>query len=219
MTARMKSVSAALVALALTAAPGRAATPLDDLVQPVDDKTACFTRVYDAAHLKAHPKQKTTSMTVWLRYDKAPDATDGTVNLGMALGRRGDSRPFFAQGSCIWTVGGNRDISDRPVVKVFKKNAGGSCSMFGRPDVFDVLSAEEGGELIIDRGKDKDTLMVYLDSVLAMVRRTDRANSTGVVFGADDRVFQLSRTDAKNCATVEEAVTEPAAKSELNKAK
>ena len=89
--------------------------------------------------------------------------------------------------------------------------------MFGRPDVFDTVSAEEGGELIIDRGKDKDTLMVYLDSMLTMVRRADRGKSTGVEFGADDQVFQLSRTDAKNCAAVEDAVTEPAAKSETTK--
>jgi hypothetical protein len=204
-----RSMSAGIMLLALALSPARAATPLDDLVAPADGKTACFTRVYDAAHLKAHPKQKTTSMTVWLRYDKAPDAPDGTVNLGMALGQRGDSLPYFAQGSCSWVVGGNRDIKDRPVVKAFKKNAGGSCSMFGRPDVFDVLSAEEGGELIIDRGKDKNTLMLYLDSVLAMVRRTDRANSVGVEFGADDRVFQLSRIDTKNCAAIEDAVTQP----------
>src|SRR5665213_1047920 len=100
MIARLKSVSAALVVLALTAVAARAATPLDDLIQPVDDKTACFTRVYDASHLKAHPKQKTTSMTVWLRYDRPPDAPAGTVTLGMALGQRGDPLPLFAQGSC-----------------------------------------------------------------------------------------------------------------------
>lgn len=207
MSIRLTCVAAALLALASSSA--WAATPLDDLVPPVDGKTACFTRVYDAAHLKAHPKQKTTSMTVWLRYDKAPDAAEGSLTLGMALAQRGDPKPYFAQGSCSWVVGGNRDIKDRPVVKAFKKNAGGACSMFGRPDVFDVLSAEEGGELILDRGKDKDTLMLYLDSVLAMVRRTARANSVGVELGADDRVFQLSRTDARNCAAIEDAVTEP----------
>ena len=44
-------------------------TPLDDLIKPELNSSACFTRVYDAAHLRAHPKQKTTAMTVWLKYE------------------------------------------------------------------------------------------------------------------------------------------------------
>ena len=90
MPVRSTSVLAATAFLALALSPARAASALDDLVQPVDDATACFTRVYDAAHLRAHPKQKITAMTVWLRYDKEPDVTVGTVNLGIALGQRGD---------------------------------------------------------------------------------------------------------------------------------
>ena len=81
--------------------------------------------------------------------------------------------------------------------------------MLARPEVLDVSSAEEGGYLILERGKDKDTLMVYLDSGLAMVKRADRAKDTFVEFGADDRVFMLHRADAKDCAGVVDAVTTP----------
>ena len=56
------------------------------------------------------------------------------------------------------------------------------------------VSAEEGGVLIIDRGKDRDTLMVYLDDSLTMVKRADRGEQLDVKFGADDRVFLLRRT-------------------------
>ena len=78
-----------------------------------------------------------------------------------------------------------------------------------RPDVFDAVSAQEGGDLILDRGKDRDTLMVYLDDSLVMVKRANRGKLIGVKFGADDRVFLLRRTDMKNCTAVEEAVTTP----------
>ena len=78
-----------------------------------------------------------------------------------------------------------------------------------RPDVFDSVSAQEGGDLILDRGKDRDTLMVYLDDSLIMVKRANRGKLIGMKFGADDRVFLLRRADLKDCATVEEAVTTP----------
>ena len=83
------------------------------------------------------------------------------------------------------------------------------CLQSARPDVFETLSAEEGGDLILDRGKDRDTLMVYLDDGLTMVKRANRGNQLNIRFGADDRVFLLRRTDMKDCAAVEEAVTAP----------
>lgn len=48
------------------------ATPLDEMIEPEKDHSACFTRIYDAAHLRQHPKQKVTSMRVWLRYEQMP---------------------------------------------------------------------------------------------------------------------------------------------------
>jgi hypothetical protein len=93
------------------------------------------------------------------------------------------------------------------MIKEFKKDAGGGCMMSARPDVSDTLSAEEGGYLIVDRGKDSDTLMVYLESYLIMVKRADRAKQIAIDFGAADRVFLLHRAPAKDCAFVESALT------------
>ena len=95
------------------------------------------------------------------------------------------------------------------LIKTYPKEAGFVCMQSARPDVFDAVSAQEGGDLILDRGKDRDTLMVYLDDSLTMVKRANRGKLIGVKFGADDRVFLLRRTDIKNCAAVEEAVTAP----------
>ena len=183
----------------------------DGLIAPKPGNSACFTRAYDANHLRKHPKQTTASIAVWLAYDKAfgnPPVL-APPGLGIAISRRGDSDPLFAQGGCNWDEGVNRDVKDRPLIKNFKKAVGISCMMLARPDVFDVSSAEEGGYLILDPGKDKDTLTVYLDTGLTMVKRANRAKQIDVNFGADDRVFTLHRSAARDCAAVEDAVTTP----------
>ena len=51
--------------------------------------------------------------------------------------------------------------------------------------------------------------MLYLDDSLTMVKRANRGKLIGMKFGPDDRVFMLRRTNMKDCAAVEEAVTEP----------
>ena len=83
------------------------------------------------------------------------------------------------------------------------------CLQSAEPDVFDATSAEEGGDLILDRGKDRDTLMVYLDDSLTMVKRANRSKHLLIKFGSDDRVFLLRRTADMDCDAVQEAVTTP----------
>jgi hypothetical protein len=75
--------------------------------------------------------------------------------------------------------------------------------------VFEATSAEEGGNLILDRGKDRDTLMVYLDESLTLVKRAARRRHLFIKFGAEDRVFMLRRADMKACAAIEDAVSTP----------
>jgi hypothetical protein len=191
----------------LTASPASAATPLDDLIKPELNSSACFTRVYDAAHLRAHPKQKTAAMTVWMKYEDA----GGVMALAVALAitQRGDPAALFSQGGCDYQKAGNRDTSNNVLIKSYPKEAGFVCLQSAQPDVFEAVSAEEGGSLILDRGKDRDTLMVYLDDSLTMVKRARRGELLDIKFGADDRVFLLRRAAMQECAAVEEAVTEP----------
>ena len=194
----------------LVLSPAFAETPLDDLIKPELNSAACFTRVYDAAHLRAHPKQKTTAMTLWMKYENF-GGTPPVMALAIALSikQRGDPAALYSQGGCEYQKTGNRDTSDNVLIKTYPKEAGFVCMQSARPDVFDAVSAQEGGDLIIDRGKDRDTLMVYLDDSLIMVKRANRGKLIDVKFGADDRVFLLRRTGMKDCATVEEAVTTP----------
>lgn len=196
--------------LVLAAGAATAATPLDDLIAPADGTSACFTRVYDADHLRRHPVQKVRAMTVWLRYQKlSPSEPSAGLQLGIGVSVRGDPLQLFAEGGCNWDKKGNRDTSGRRMIPALRKDEAAACLMSAQPDVFEASSAEEGGFLMLDRGRDRDTLMVYLDGSLTMVKRARRANHIDVKFGADDRVFLLRRTAMKDCAAVENAVTEP----------
>jgi len=195
--------------LSLAPLQARAATPLDDLIEPAAGKSACFIRVYGADHLRRNPRQKTRSMTVWLKYQPAGPGVPGVaLGLGLEISLRGDRLPFFAQGGCEWDPHANRDTGGKRLLPTFKKEAGANCLMSAQPDVFESVSAEEGGFLVLDRGRDNDTVMVYLDESLIMVKRANRAKHLDVWFGVDDRVFRLHRTDSKDCAAVENAVTE-----------
>jgi hypothetical protein len=205
----MRCAVAAGIIAALAAFAARAATPLDRLIAPTPGNDACFTRVYDAGHLRKNPKQTTLSMALWLAYDKAQGDPPILLapNLGVGISRRGEADALFAQGGCIWGESVNRDISDRPLIKEYKKEAGVGCMMLARPDVFDVSSAEEGGYLILDPGSDGKTVTVYLENYLIMVKQADRAKQLYTTFGADDRVFLLHRAAGKDCDFVERALT------------
>jgi len=188
----------------------KAASPLDDLIEPVDGKSACFTRVYDAEHLRRHPKQKTASMTVWLSYEPAGGNVAGTVlHVALGLVQRGDAAALYSEGGCAFDEHGNRDTSGNRLIKTYPKESGHVCMQSAEPDVFFAVSAQEGGFFMMDRGRDRDTLMLYLDDSLTMVKRTDRGKLIDVKFGPDDRVFMVRRADMKACAAIEEAVTTP----------
>ena len=115
---------------------------------------------------------------------------------------------LFSSGSCEFNAKANRDTSGNRLIKAYPKDSGHVCLQSARPDVFCAVSAEEGGVLIMDRGKDRDTLMLYLDDSLIMVNRSDRSDWLDIKFGADDRVFHAaSGRPSSDCAAVEEAVT------------
>jgi hypothetical protein len=184
------------------------AAPLDDIIPRRAGSTACFTRTFDETHLRQHPRQKVTFMAAWMKYEKLKGTEGMALNVTLALRRRGEQDALFSQGSCEWKANANRDTSNNRLIATYPKDEGGSCLQWARPDVFEALSAEEGGNLIFDRG-DKNTLMIYTDESLTMVKRANRGRQLYIVFDRDDRVFQLRRTNAKDCAFIEEAVTTP----------
>ena len=183
------------------------AEPLDDLLPHRAGASACFTRAYDEAHLRQHPRQKTTFIAAWMKYEKPQGAEGLALSFSLAIRRRGDRDALFSQGGCEWSATANRDTSNNRLIAGFPKDEGAVCMQSARPDVFETVSAAEGGSLILDRGKEKNTLMIYADDSLTMVKRANRGRQLHIVFDTDDRVFILRRTNAKDCAFIEEAVT------------
>jgi len=196
------------IAVCLAALSQAQAAPLDDIVPRRAGATACFTRTFDDAHLRQHPRQKVTFIAAWMKYEKLKAGDGLALNFALAIRRRGEREALFSQGSCEWQASANRDTSNNRLIATYPKDEGGICLQSARPDVFDAVSAQEGGNLILDRG-DKNTLMVYTDESLTMVKRANRGRQLYIVFDKDDRVFQLRRGGAKDCAFIEEAVTAP----------
>lgn len=187
------------VCLAVVLATPALADPFNDLVKT----GACFHRDYDAAHLAKNPRQRTTSMTVWIK-GEADDTRSGNGTVGIGVTRRGDAVALYLSGGCDW-----QPFKGTPEwMPSFRKKAGAGCVTSAVPDVFhEASSAEEGGAIILDPAPGGRTMMVHMDDSQSMVRRANRARKISVRFGPDDRVFLLHRADPKVCAAVKDAVT------------
>ena len=74
------------------------------------------------------------------------------------------------------------------------------CLQSAQPDVFEATSAQEGGALIMDRGKDRDTLMLYLDDSLILVKRSAwPPGVSGPGTGAGTSSRSSARTTGYSC--------------------
>jgi hypothetical protein len=176
----------------------------DGLISHMEGQTACFQRIYEPGHLHKHPKQSVRSMTLWLRYARS-SGEDLLLEMGLEVVNRGDERPFFSQGDCVW----NEEVG------LSDSGGGGEiCMMSARPDVFKASSAQEGGELVLRPGGDRDSLRLYLDGGLTMVSQSNRGEELSIEFGADDRVFLLRRVDGKACDPIRSVMTLPATEEE-----
>src|SRR5689334_19864590 len=105
-----------IAALIVACVPALAANPFDDLIEPVAGQSACFTRVYDSAHLKKNPRQKTTAMTVWLRYEAPPaesEASGAILSVSLSITQRGDPAAMVSDGGCSFDEHANRNTSDQ----------------------------------------------------------------------------------------------------------
>jgi len=128
----LRSVSVLVTSLVVLS-PASAETPLDDLIKPELNSAACFTRVYDAAHLQAHPKQKTTAMTVWMKYENmGGDPPVMALAVSLAIKQRGDPAAMYSQGGCDYQKTANRDTSDNVLIKTYPKEAGFVCMQSAR---------------------------------------------------------------------------------------
>ena len=108
------SIAMALGFLAVATAPAFAAnisTPGTQIFgkDPGKDRAfACFVRHYDATHLKAHPKQNVTDMTVLVDSNYDTDAQSRSYALTLGSNFRTLKTQFMSYGGCDGTIAGQK---------------------------------------------------------------------------------------------------------------
>lgn len=172
---RLKAVAAASLACALSAPAG--AAPFDATF----GKTACYARSYDAAHLRAHPRQ--TVAKIALSY--APANADGVRNTAARF-ELGFS--FQLKGGAGW-YDGNAECA--------AKGAGFDCSLEADGGLFRLTPKDGALRLdVVNRGgRDASGNQINLEG--------DDFGGFGKP-GGDDLAFDLKPAPAAACNTGEE---------------
>src|SRR5215470_9296062 len=182
----------AAVAIALAASPALAQdNPLTRAVPEVDGSSACFSRAYDAAHLKQHPRQMTQAVLLSLRFDESA----GYHIIRVMLREKNRPAPLHIVGVCGWSDKANLGVDDKPLIKEFKAISGLDCHAYAG-----LNTDEEGGDFPIDFAADGKSLTLYLfDQISAWLGTNQRKGTIGARLGKDDLIFRLERVDAAAC--------------------
>lgn len=155
---------------------------LANFIPPQAGARACFGRVYDAAHLKNHPKQQVTEMQFRIAYyihDPDEFAAKGQRNYYFQiLARLRDAqqgKPLTAMGECSVADDGK--------------------------SIFCGVDCDGGGVIVKRNGADK--VLVDLEA-LGRLRMTldcgeDEADAFELTPGADDKRFLLSKMPQAEC--------------------
>lgn len=145
-----------------------------------DHVFACFTRHYDPAHLKAHPKQNVTDMTLLADspYDGEADAAR-SYSLTIGVNFRTLKKQFQAYGGCDGTDAAQKSL-----------NCYIDC---------------DGGSIKV-RPKDTNSILVDIPTGARIYDPTAPADAdpdTGVPpkaeFASDDKTFLLARVPLDQC--------------------
>jgi len=143
---------------------------------------ACFSRAYDKAHLKAHPQQNVTSMTMLVQsvaYEGEEPGRQRTVILDVHF--RGNKKPFQTSGGCFYS----------------DDDKGLHCNV----DC-------DGGAIGV-RVKDGKSVLVDIPGSARIwdpSQPDDAEPGSGVPenarFGEDDKTFRLDRIKGSQCETL-----------------
>jgi len=141
---------------------------------------ACFVRAYDADHLARHPKQKVTAMKLLMSAEHPPGEE---MNYSFRLGVNYRHRPgdFDSSGFCNHALAEDHGAEIR----------------------FDCAVDCEGGGINVALSKDDKSAIVRLQAITVWQNnRPDEEAREALTAGADDKIFRLDRTDARDCASL-----------------
>jgi hypothetical protein len=177
-----------VLALAGLAMPAAAQTPsvnkLLELIPPEPGYKVCYTRRYDAAHLRAHPKQQVTALIFIVRVVQYEDISRAKrpedkvyFQFALSMQRRGEKRILSAAGNCFGGRGGIACDVD--------------C---------------DGGGVELERLPQGDALLMRLrDRGIHMYSDCD-GGGVWVRPDADDDIFRLEKAAISVCRALEKRV-------------
>ena len=159
---------------------------------PGKDKTyACFTRVYDAPHLAAHPKQKVSAMKLLVTSEPDEETKVQSFSFRLGLAYRTRKGAFDSSGGCSHASIGE--------------------GTKGQPRIHCSVDCDGGG-ISFGMTPDNNSAMLYVARVrIWRDNAPDEEASMSLVGGADDKVFRLDRIRLEDCASLVEDRKELAA--------
>lgn len=180
----LATLGGASAALAQAIEPGKEGE-LAKFLPPASGARICYSRVYDSAHLKKHPKQQVTEMEFRLTYyTHEPDEffPKGQRNYYFALlaklrGQAPDE-PLIAEGECSPTQDGK---------SIF---CGVECDGGGV-----IVTRRDGGKILVDLAE---------MGRLRMTAGCDESDAVELTPGEDDKNFLLSKAAESSCPVYED---------------
>lgn len=173
-----------MIILALAAATGfyaQADLKLDDAFAGVTiNKPACFTRTYDASHLRSHPRQTVQRIKIKLRQWKYSREADASPVLAIQVKRKGENKVWTNNIVCM-------DDKDRKTVLCPVECDGGSV---------EIVSRNAQGEMVLKN----NGVLLYGGCGAGEGQKTIILKTRP---GGDD-VFKLQQDDEQACADVSE---------------
>lgn len=161
-----------LTALAFAPVAAQADTLIDRVLGANAGKTkpfACFTRVYDAPHMAAHPQQAVTSMSVLA----SPNPDEATVmRLRLRATFRARKGALASEGDCTASDDGQ------------SLHCGVAC---------------DGGEMDVTIKDASAVLLAVPERARLWKPGAEDNESVHGAFGADDKLFRLDRAAVDQC--------------------
>jgi hypothetical protein len=142
---------------------------------------ACFVRRYDPNHLARHPRQKVSAMKLLMTAEIPSDEKTYNYSFRLGVKYRHRSGDFASSGDCG---------------HVIAEDAGGEIRFGCGVDC-------DGGGIGVALSKDDKSAIIRLERVrIWQNNKPDDEAEDSLVTGADDRIFRLERTDARECGSL-----------------
>jgi len=153
------------LAVAAVAAPALAMEAPDRgafaKILPAPGGALCFRRVYDTAHLRAHPRQKVQEMTLFLRTRASETKPAAIANFALGARRRTDRKILTVAGDCMGDpVTCAPDCDGGSMILETPAAGDGLLAKLGDGGIRFEVGCDEGKGVYIERGVDDKAFLL-----------------------------------------------------------